>query len=97
MGFRIGERVRVKPLYPPGHVRTPYFTRGHEGVIAAINGQFADPEALAYGRDGRPARTLYRVLFAQHELWPDYDGPEGDQLIADIYETWLEPAGALTV
>ena len=91
MRFQPGDRVRVKALYPPGHVRTPHFTRGRQGVVAAVNGRFADPEALAYGRDGKPEKTLYRVRFVQCELWPDYDGSAEDSLIADIYESWLEP------
>jgi hypothetical protein len=31
------------------------------------------------------------VRFGQRELWPDYAGPEGDTLVADLYEHWLEP------
>ncbi len=50
--FAIGDRVRVKALYPPGHVRTPVYIRGKQGVITAQHGHFPNPEQLAYGRDG---------------------------------------------
>lgn len=92
MSFNSGDTVRIKSMHPPGHVRTPHFTRGKSGRIVQILGRFANPEALAYGRDGQPAPTLYRVAIKQHELWPDYQGPQSDDLIVDIYEHWLEPA-----
>ena len=89
--FREGERVRVRALFPPGHVRTPHFTRGRRGKVVGIVGAFRNPEELAYGRRAGPEVYLYRVRFAQRELWPDYGGPEGDTLVADLYEHWLEP------
>ena len=85
-----GAKVRVKSLFPPGHVRTPFFLRGHEGVVVERLGEFHDPEMLAYGRRGA-LRTLYRVRFEQAALWRDYAGPMGDMLLADIYDHWLEP------
>jgi nitrile hydratase subunit beta len=89
--FRIGQRVRVRRAFPPGHVRTPFYARGHHGVIDAIAGDFANPEELAYGRLGEPKRALFRVCFAQRDLWPDYAGPPQDSAVIDIYEHWLEP------
>jgi hypothetical protein len=89
--FAIGQPVRVREAYPPGHVRTPHYLRGRRGVVESIAGRFANPEELAYGRDGRPVRALYRVRFRQHELWPDYTGPSADTTVVDLYEHWLEP------
>jgi nitrile hydratase len=90
--FKVGERVAVKASYPPGHRRTPHYIRGKRGVIERVCGTIANPEELAYGFDGEPKRVLYRVRFRQHELWPDYSGPERDALELEIYEHWLEPA-----
>lgn len=87
-----GDRVRVRRAFPPGHVRTPYYARGAAGVVERVCGAFRNPEELAFGRDGRPARPLYRVRFAQAALWPGYDGPPGDTLDIELYEHWLEPA-----
>ena len=89
--FRIGQRVRVRRAFPPGHVRTPFYARGHDGVIDAIAGDFANPEELAYGRAGEPRCALFRVRFAQRDLWPDYAGPPQDSAVIDIYKHWLEP------
>ena len=90
-GFKPGDRVLIRKAHPPGHVRTPYYIRGCQGVVESIAGDFADPEELAYGRDGLPKKTLYRVRFQQNDLWADYAGPEADSLVVDIYEHWLEP------
>ena len=90
--FAVGERVQVRSAWPPGHVRTPHYLRGRSGVVDGVAGRFANPEELAYGRDGEPARALYRVRFEQAALWPDYDGEPQDTVIADILEHWLEPA-----
>lgn len=90
--FRPGDAVRVRRAYPPGHVRAPFFCRGKQGVVAELVGAFANPEELAYGRDGRPALPLYRVLFRQAELWDGYDGPSQDTAVIDVYENWLEAA-----
>jgi nitrile hydratase len=90
--FSPGDRVRVIPAHPPGHRRTPYYIRGKEGVIERVCGAFPNPEELAYGFDGKPAKTLYRVRFRQKDVWPGYAGAEIDTVDVDIYEHWLNPA-----
>jgi nitrile hydratase len=90
--FKPGEAVRVREAYPPGHIRTPWYIRGKAGQIERICGSFANPEELAFGRNGLPAQPLYRVRFAQREVWPDYDGSATDTVDIEIYEHWLEPA-----
>ena len=52
----------------------------------------ANPEELAFGRNGLPALPLYRVRFAQRAVWPDYAGSADDTVDIEIYEHWLEPA-----
>ena len=84
-----GDRVRVRDDYPPGHIRTPVYVRGKEGVVTRRFGAFPNPETLAIGRDGMPAKTLYEVRFRQKDLWPGYAGGDGDTLDMDIYEHWL--------
>lgn len=90
--FAPGARVRVRAAFPPGHVRTPYFLRGKEGVIDSLAGEFPNPEELAYGRTGLPRLALYRVLFRQPDLWPAYASAAADTVIADIFEHWLDEA-----
>ena len=90
--FSPGDKVTVIRTHPPGHRRTPYYIRGRTGVIERVCGAFPNPEELAYGFDGLPRKTLYRVRFRQKEVWPDYRGPDADTVDVDIFEHWLRPA-----
>ena len=90
--FQPGDSVRVLERNQPGHVRTPQYVRGKVGVIERIVGSFPNPETLAYGQSGLPYKMLYRVNFAQTNLWPDYGGKSEDTLEIEIYEHWLESA-----
>jgi len=89
--YNVGDRVKVKSVYPPGHRRTPWYIRGKSGEIERICGAFPNPEELAYGFDGEPSKVLYRVRFRQMHVWPRYAGPENDIIEMEIYEHWLEP------
>ncbi|MGQ4807563.1 Thiocyanate hydrolase subunit alpha [Candidatus Entotheonellaceae bacterium PAL068K] len=90
--FEPGDRVRVAPIHPPGHRRIPDYIRGKSGVVERYCGAFPNPEELAYGFDGLPARHLYRVRFQQPDIWPAYDGPVHDTLDLEVQEHWLSPA-----
>ena len=87
---RVGERVRVKRLYPIGHVRTPYYCRGKTGTVERLCGAFPNPEELAYARSGLPAQPLYRVRFRMQDLWSDYTGSAADIIDIEIFQHWLE-------
>lgn len=91
--FAPGDTVHVRLAHPPGHVRTPWFVRGKRGVVSRILGEYANPEELAYNRDGLPRLPLYEVRFRQRDVWADYDGSPRDTVDVDLYENWLEPAG----
>ena len=90
--FRPGERVRVLKAFPPGHIRTPAYIRGHVGEVERICGAFPNPEELAQMRSGLPPQPLYRVRFRQKDVWPDYAGNPGDVLEVEIFQHWLEKA-----
>lgn len=91
--FSCGDPVRVRDLRHVGHMRTPGYVRGRVGRIARVVGPMLNPEQLAYGRSGTPGRMLYRVRFAQADVWPDYRGTAADTLDVEIFEHWLEAAG----
>ena len=90
--FRSGDAVRVRASWPPGHVRTPYYTRGRRGVVERVCGSFRNPEELAYNRPVVSRVPLYRVRFAARELWPDYAERAEDVVEVEIFQHWLEPA-----
>ncbi len=84
-------RVRVKPMMPPGHIRTPAYLRGKTGTIERALGPFANPEQLAYGLKPEQ-KQLYRVRFTMAEIWGDRAENPTDTLDAEIFEHWLEKA-----
>jgi len=92
--FAPGEVVRVKTGTAPGHLRTPWYLRGHTGRVERICGDFANPEQLAYHRDGGPARAVYRVRFTMAEVWGEAAEQAQDTIDAEIFEHWLEAADA---
>ena len=89
VAFSPGDRVRVRDDYPAGHIRTPVYVRGREGVVVRDFGRFRNPETLAIGRDGLPTKSLFEVQFRQKDLWPSYAGADTDTLAIDLYEHWL--------
>jgi nitrile hydratase len=92
--FRDGDRVHVRFADAPGHIRTPWYIRGHAGVIERLCGTYGNPEELAFGRPGTPRQPLYRVRFRQNQVWADYRGPATDTVDIEIFQHWLEPGDA---
>jgi nitrile hydratase subunit beta len=90
--FRAGDRVKVRRADVPGHIRTPWYVRGHTGIIERLCGAYPNPEELAYARPGLPAQPLYRVRFVQAQVWPDYVGSPADSIDIEIFQHWLESA-----
>lgn len=89
--FRPGARVRVRSGPAETHCRTPFYLRGKAGVVEAVAGAYRNPARLAFHKPGLPLLPLYRVRFRQKDVWPDYAGPAGDTVVADVYENWLLP------
>lgn len=85
----MAERVRVRTLTPPGHVRAPWYLRGREGVIERRLGEFGNPEQLAYGLPAE-RKPLFRVRFTMAEIWGDEAENPADTIDAEIYGHWLE-------
>jgi nitrile hydratase len=92
--FQIGDRVTVLDLKTDGHIRTQNFLRNKTGSVVSYCGRYLNPEDLAVGRTSGPAVHLYRVVFEQPDLWPDYPTPTKDTLVTELYEHWLDAAEA---
>jgi len=84
------ERVRVKEMFPPGHVRTPFYLRGKTGVIERTLGPFGNPEQLAYGLKAEKL-PMHRVRFTMAEIWGAEAENPLDTVDAEIYDHWLTP------
>ncbi len=85
----MADRVRVKALTPPGHIRAPWYLRGKTGVIERELGAFGNPEQLAYGLEA-DKKPLYRVRFSMAEIWGEAAEHPHDTIDAEIYGHWLE-------
>jgi len=85
----MAERVRVKHMMPPGHVRAPAYLRGKTGFIERKLGAFGNPEQLAYGLPAEKI-PLLRVRFSMAEVWGNDAEYPNDTLDAEIFAHWLE-------
>ena len=83
MTFAPGDAVRVSTRPHDGHHRTPAYLKGRVGTIDRLHGGFRNPETCAYAGDGLPEQQLYLVRFGLDD---------GDCVLADVFEHWLEPA-----
>ncbi|AZC39438.1 SH3-like domain-containing protein [Pseudomonas chlororaphis] len=90
--FQVGQRIRISTRYPWGHYRTPMYIRAKVGRIERVLPEFLNPEQEGYGRNAGTHVRLYRVSFAQKDLWPNYTGPATDELQIEMYEHWIEKA-----
>lgn len=90
---RADERMRTQWRAP--HLRTPGYIFGARGVVERLAGTFSDPSPMAYGEPNPPKQHLYRVRFAQSELWPEVEprGGADDTVDVEIYENWLLSEG----
>ena len=84
--LKVGNLALIKPAFPLGHRRTPFYMRGKEGVTERICGAFPNTEEIAYGFDGEPKTFLYRARFPQNHVWPDHKGPAHDVIEMEIFE-----------
>jgi hypothetical protein len=89
--YGVGDGVRVRAGEPTGHCRTPHYLRGKRGTVIGVQGDFRDPEKLAYHKPGLPRLPLYMVRFEFGEVWPGRRSGRHDTIVADIYQHWLEP------
>ena len=88
--YSVGDSVRVARGSPIGHCRTPSYFRDVPGIVERHCGAFANPEELAYLRDGLPPINLYRIRTLLRDLWPEYDQSSPDSIVVEVYEHWLE-------
>lgn len=89
--FEMGERVRVRNDFVPGHVRMPGYVRGKVGVVVGVSPAYPFPDAHAHGVAARDEPT-YDVRFRAQDLWPDSSDPA--LVHVGVFESYLERAAA---
>ena len=65
--FAIGDNVRVKNEFVPGHVRMPAYIRGKMGVVVGVSPLYPFPDAAGHGMEA-PMEPTYDVRFRQRPL-----------------------------
>lgn len=85
--FTVGDCVRVRhsPLVDSKNPRTPYYARGHIGVIVREHGVIVNP--LDHHL---PYPPMYTVKFDGRELWGE---KATHHVFAEFHEEWLEACG----
>ena len=86
--FAIGDRVRVRDLHVPGHVRMPGYIRGKTGVVVGESPAYPFPDAHAHGIHAEDEPT-YDVRFRSEELWPD--SADAALVHVGVFQSYLEP------
>jgi len=90
--FRPGDLVRAKNMHPVGHTRLPRYARGKLGRVHVDHGVFSFADSNARGAGPAP-QHLYTVMFEARELWGP-DAASKDKLYLDLWDAYLDPAGA---
>jgi nitrile hydratase len=85
--FTIGDRVRVKNEYVPGHVRMPAYIRGKEGVVVHISPPYPFPDTAAHGMQA-PMEPTCDVRFRSRDLWPDSSDDALNHV--GVFQSYLE-------
>lgn len=73
-----------------GHTRLPSYASGQKGRIIAFHGCHIFPDSNAHGR-GEDPQPIYAVSFKATDLWGAANAAEGDEVILDLWEPYLEP------
>lgn len=83
----VGDRVRVKNDFVPGHIRMPGYIRGKEGVVVSTSAAYPYPDAFAHGL-GAAWQCSFDVRFSSSHLWPD--GSEEAEVQVGVFHGYLE-------
>lgn len=87
--FQIGDRVRVRDDYVPGHVRMPAYIRGKTGVVLSESPAYPFPDAHAHAVPADDEPT-YDVRFSAEDLWSNSAEPAFVHV--GVFQSYLERA-----
>jgi Nitrile hydratase beta subunit len=87
--FRIGDRVRARPVDPPHHTRLPRYARGAAGTVTDLLGRYPLPDDSSRRLAAEP-EPVYAVAFAAADLF----GAGDHTVTIDLWESYLQPVAA---
>jgi nitrile hydratase len=85
--IEVGDRVRVKDEFVPGHIRMPGYIRGKTGVVVSESPPYPFPDAHGHGLQS-PWQRSFDVRFSSQDLWPD--GAEDAEVNVGVFHAYLE-------
>ncbi len=85
--FKTGDKVLVKKMNHPGHIRLPEYVQGCRGTIEADHGSFIFPDQHTNGI--KKAQHLYSVRFESEYLWGADDCDSPSAVFVDLFESYL--------
>jgi nitrile hydratase len=85
--FKVGDHVRVREDYVPGHVRMPGYIRGKNGVVVGVSPLYPFPDAHAHAIHAQDEPT-YDVRFRTEDLWPN--SSDSALVHVGVFESYLE-------
>lgn len=86
--FAAGEAVRTIPHGHAGHTRLPRYARAMPARIEAVLGAFVLADANAAGNPR--TEWSYRVAFRARDLWGAEAEDDGDSVVLDLWDSYLE-------
>jgi len=89
--FEVGETVRVKNEFVPGHHRMPGYIRGKTGVIVSVLPLYPFPDAAGHGMQA-PMQLNYDVRFRARDLWPESCDDAMNHV--GVFQSYLEKVDA---
>lgn len=91
--YSVGQMVRTmahSPARAPGgHTRLPRYAMGRLGTIVSHHQGHLLPDENAYGKP--VVEHLYTVAFSAEQLWGAHAENKHDQMLLDLWESYLEP------
>jgi nitrile hydratase beta subunit len=92
--FNVGDRVKVRDEYVPGHIRMPGYVRGKEGVILhRTTVKWPFPDTIGHGDTSAQHQSTYHVEFKTKDLWGD--AADDGLVVVDLFEGYLDKVGAV--
>ena len=85
--IEVGDRVRVKDEFVPGHIRMPGYIRGKTGVVVSVSPAYPYPDAHGHGLQS-PWQQTFDVQFSAQDIWPD--GAEAADIQVGVFHAYLE-------
>ena len=94
--FRVGQLVRAccphrNRFVDGGHTRLPSYVRGRTGKICRTRQAHVLPDSNAHFLGEQP-EYVYSVQFSMSELWQSGAEHGVDEVMLDLWESYLEPA-----